>query len=159
MDAREAAGSAVHEALPARWHVGPVSFDPGRHAWSVTAHGPLPGRGKAPQVVTGTGPDEVAALRDLDDRLRGVPWPDGGRLEELNRRLRQAYVAGAEEQSQRAEGRGLTADELERVLGTIQAMRSGGSGSPSRSEGFPSLRRLELGSSARAWRPRPTPRA
>jgi len=63
MDAREAAGSAVHEALPARWHVGPVSFDPGRHAWSVTAHGPLPGRGKAPQVVTGTGPDEVAALR------------------------------------------------------------------------------------------------
>jgi hypothetical protein len=86
-------------------------------SWSVTAHGPLPGRGKAPQTVTGTGADEVATLRDLDARLRGVPKPDGGRLEEPNRRLRQAYVAGAEEQSQRAEGRELTAAELERILG------------------------------------------
>ena len=42
--------------------------------------------------------------------------PDGGRLEELNRRLRQAYVEGAEEQSRRQGGRGLTAEELERVL-------------------------------------------
>ena len=66
--------------------------------------------------MTGTGVDEVAALRDLDDRLRGVPKPDGGRLEELNRRLRQAYVAGAEEESRQQEGRGLTAEELERVL-------------------------------------------
>ena len=38
------------------------------------------------------------------------------RLEELNRRLRQAYVEGAEEQSHRQEGRGLTAEELLRVL-------------------------------------------
>jgi hypothetical protein len=37
-------------------------------------------------------------------------------LEELNRRLRQAYLAGAEEQSQEGEGRSLTAEELERVL-------------------------------------------
>ena len=73
IDVREEAWSAVHEALPARWHVGPVTYDPGRHEWSVTAHGPHPGRGKAPQSVTGTGEDEVAALRDLDDRLRGVP--------------------------------------------------------------------------------------
>jgi len=116
MDDREAAWGAVHEALPARWHVGPVVYDPGRRAWSVTAHGPLPGRGKAPQTVSGIGADEVAALRDLDDHLRGVPRPDGGRLEELNRRLRQAYLAGAEEQSQRAEGHGLTEEELGRVL-------------------------------------------
>jgi hypothetical protein len=54
--------------------------------------------------VTGTGVDEVAALRDLDDRLCGVPKPDGGRLEELNRRLRQAYFAGAEEASRRGSG-------------------------------------------------------
>jgi hypothetical protein len=74
-----------------------VTYDPGRHAWSVTAHGPLPGRSKAPQIVTGTGADEVAALHDLDDRLRAVPRPDGGRLEELDRRLRQAYGEGAEE--------------------------------------------------------------
>ena len=57
-----------------------------------------------------------AALRDLDDRLRGVPKPDGGRLEELNRRLRQASLQGAEENSRRRLGRGLTAEELERVL-------------------------------------------
>ena len=66
--------------------------------------------------MTGTGADEVAALRDPDDRLRGVPKPDGGRLEELNRRLRQAYAAGAAEHSREHEGRGLTAEELERVL-------------------------------------------
>jgi hypothetical protein len=115
-DAREAAWWAVHDALPAPWHVGPVTSDPGRHAWSVTAHGPLPGRGKVPQIVTGTGEDEVAALRDLDDRLRGVPKPDGGRLEELNRRLRQAFVAGAEADTRRRLGQGLTAEELERAL-------------------------------------------
>jgi hypothetical protein len=66
--------------------------------------------------VTGTGTDEVAALRDLDDRLRGVPKPDGGRLEELNRRLRHAYLDGTEEHSRRRLGRGLTAEELERAL-------------------------------------------
>jgi len=107
-DAREAAWSAVHDALPARWHVGPVTYDPGRHAWSVTAHGPLPGRGKAPQVAAGTGEDEVASLRDLDDRLRGLPKPDGRRMEELSRRLRRTFVAGAEEDSRRRLGRGLT---------------------------------------------------
>ena len=37
---------------------------------ATLGHGPLPGRGKAPEIVTGTGVDEVAALRDLDDRLR-----------------------------------------------------------------------------------------
>jgi hypothetical protein len=115
-DALEAAWWAVHEALPARWHVGPVTYDPGRHAWSVTAHGPLPGRGKAPQVVTGTGEDEAAALRNLDDRLRGVPRPDDGRLDELKQRLRQAFIQGAEEDSRRLLERGLTAKELERVL-------------------------------------------
>ena len=92
-----------------------MTYDPGRHAWSVTAHGPLPGRGKAPQVATGTGEDEVAALRALDDRLRGVPRPDGGRLEELNRRLRQALIDSAEADSRQRLGRGLTADELGRV--------------------------------------------
>ena len=115
-DSHHAAWSAVHKALPARWHVGPPTYDPGRHAWVVAAHGPLPGHGKAPEVVTGTGVDEVAALHDLDDRLPGVPRPDGGRLEELNRRLRQAYLSGAEEHSREHEGRGLTAEELERVL-------------------------------------------
>jgi hypothetical protein len=47
-------------------------------------------------AVAGTGEDETAALRDLDDRLRGVPKPDGTRLDELRRRLRLAYMGGAE---------------------------------------------------------------
>jgi hypothetical protein len=119
MDTRETAWLAVLDGLPARWYVGPPTYDPGRHTWSVTAHGLFPGRGKAPQTVTGLGPDEVAALRDLDDRLRGVPGPESTRLEEQDRRLRQAYLAGAEEQSQRAEGRGLTEEVFGRVLGVI----------------------------------------
>jgi hypothetical protein len=111
----EAAWDAVHEALPGRWHVGPVTYDPGRHAFSVTARGRHPGRGKMPQTVSGTGEDEIAALRDLDDRLRGVPHPDGSRLEELRRRLRLAYVEGAEEWTRENRGRSMTTDELERV--------------------------------------------
>ena len=128
-DARVAAWWAVHDALPARWHARPVTYDPGHQVWSVTAHGPLPGRGKAPQVATGTGEDEVAALRDLDLRLRGIPRLDGGRLEELNRRLRQAFVAGAEADSRRRLERGMTADELDGVLrrypGDLTGLRSG----------------------------------
>ncbi|MCU0483243.1 MAG: hypothetical protein MUC54_03075 [Chloroflexi bacterium] len=77
--------------------------------------------------MSGTGVDGVAALRDLDDRLRGVPKPSGTRLEELARRLRPVYVEGAEEESRRREGRGLTAEELEGVLwrypGDIDARR------------------------------------
>jgi hypothetical protein len=38
------------------------------------------------------------------------------RRADLNRRLRLAFVAGAEERSRETTGRGLTADELERVL-------------------------------------------
>lgn len=38
------------------------------------------------------------------------------RRSELNRRLRQAFLEGAEERSMRVLGRGLTDDELRRVL-------------------------------------------
>jgi hypothetical protein len=62
------------------------------------------------------GEDEVAALRDLDDQLRGVPRPDGGRMEELRRRMRLAYVQGAEDWSRQERSRALTEDELGRVL-------------------------------------------
>ena len=37
-------------------------------------------------------------------------------MDELRRRLRLAYIAGAEALSQEHSGRGLTWDELERVL-------------------------------------------
>ena len=38
------------------------------------------------------------------------------RIAELNRRLRLAFIQGAEERSRLEQGRGLTADELRRVL-------------------------------------------
>ena len=38
------------------------------------------------------------------------------RRQELNRKLRRAFLEGAEERSQRELGRGLTADELRRIL-------------------------------------------
>jgi hypothetical protein len=51
------------------------------------------------------------------------------RRRELNRRLRLAFVAGAEARSRETVGRGLTADELRRVIeryaGDV-ADRSGG---------------------------------
>ena len=78
MSDREAAWDAVHEALPAGWTVGPPTFDPGVSAYSVTARTVAAGRGKPPATVTGTGADEAAALRDLDDRL--PRRPAAGRL-------------------------------------------------------------------------------
>jgi hypothetical protein len=123
-DALEVAWDSVHEALPARWRVGPVNYDPGvirseghLGAFTVTARGPHPGRGKAPVTVSGTGEDEAAALRDLDDGLRGVPKPDGSRMDELRRRLRLAYVDGAEASSRETLDRGITSDELQRIIG------------------------------------------
>jgi hypothetical protein len=107
-DDREAAWDAVHEALPACWRLGPPSFDPGRGAWSVSAVGPHPGRGRIPQSVSGFGSDEVSALRALDGHLRGVAQPDGGAVDALRRRLRFANVEGAEEWSRQHVGRPLT---------------------------------------------------
>jgi hypothetical protein len=44
------------------------------------------------------------------------PTGNSHRLGELNRRLRIAFIAGAEERSRRELGRGLSEEELERVL-------------------------------------------
>jgi hypothetical protein len=109
VDSRETAWAAVHEALPAGWRVGPPTFDPGRRVWSVTAWSGTRGGGRPPVTVPGTGDDEMAALRDLDDRLRGVPHPDGSCLDELRRRARLAYVAGAESTWRELTGRPMTA--------------------------------------------------
>src|SRR3954463_8464823 len=99
MNDRETAWDAVHEALPAGWTVGPPTFDPGVPGWSVTARSVASSRRKAPQTVTGTGPEEAVALRALDDRLRGVPQPNGSRMAERERRFRLAYLGGAEQHS------------------------------------------------------------
>ena len=42
--------------------------------------------------------------------------PSDERRARLNQRLRQAFISGAEEDSRRRLDRGLTAEELERVL-------------------------------------------
>lgn len=113
----EAAWNAVHEALPAHWRVGLPSRHPSTGVWTVTAIDErATGRGKVPQSVTGTGEDETAALLDLDDCLRGVPHPDGSRMNEIRARLRLAYVTGAEEWSRDNVGRGLTPAELGSVV-------------------------------------------
>jgi hypothetical protein len=116
-DPREAAWFAVHDALPAYWMVGPVTFDPGRGAFSITARGPHPGRGKMPVTVSGTGQDEIAALTDLHGRLTGMERPadDAAKRATLNRRLRQAFYQGATEEAL-AGGRSLDQGRLERVL-------------------------------------------
>jgi hypothetical protein len=116
-DPREAAWFAVHDALPAYWMVGPVTFDPGPGLFSVTARAPHPGRGKIPVTVSGTGETENAALVDLHGRLTGMPRPadDAAKRELLNRRLRQAFYSGAEEEARRS-GEPLGRGQLERVL-------------------------------------------
>ena len=118
MTERDDAWDAVHEALPAGWTVGPPTFDPGVPGWSVTARTGDYSRIKRPQTVTGTGEDEVevAALRALDDRLRGVPQPQGSRMAERERRIRLANLEGAEEWSREMTGRGQTEGELEGVV-------------------------------------------
>jgi hypothetical protein len=88
---RAAAWDAVHEALPARWTAGLPSSHPSTGIWTVTAIGAHPGRGKHPETVTGTGEDEAAALRALAELLRGLPHPEGGRMDELRLRQRLVY--------------------------------------------------------------------
>ena len=72
-----------------------------------------------PQTVTGTGEGEAAALHDLDAQLRGRVDAGLGMVER-RRRLRLAYVDGAEEWSRDNIGRSLTVEELEGVLRRFQ---------------------------------------
>ena len=108
MTDREAAWDAVHEALPAGWRVGPVTYSPAISGYSVSAWSGGYSRTRRPVTVQGTGDTEPAALRNLDDRLRGVPQPNGSRMAERERRIRLAYLGGAESWSRETTGRGLT---------------------------------------------------
>jgi hypothetical protein len=65
----ERASLDVLAALPAGWVPGLPSYDPGTGTWSCTVRGPDPGRGSAPETITGTGDDKVAALVDLATQL------------------------------------------------------------------------------------------
>jgi len=94
----------------------PADLRSRRPRLSVTARPGNYSRHRPPQTVTGTGDSETAALRALDDRLRGVPQPNGSRMAERERRIRMAYLGGAEEWSRKTLGRGLTEGELEGVV-------------------------------------------
>jgi hypothetical protein len=52
----------------------------------------------------------------MSDPERHVARPDQGRRARLNQRLRQAFIEGAGVDMRRLLGRGLTAEEFERVL-------------------------------------------
>ena len=60
------------------------------------------------------------------------------RCRDLNQRLRLAFIAGAEELSRRTVGRGLTDDELRRVMsrypGDLTGMSSAGPVAPRRTD-------------------------
>ena len=116
-EALHEAWDALYDSLPGRWHIGKPSYDSRLAAWSVSAWGPQPGRGQGPQTVTGVGHSEVAALRDLDARLRAASRSNHDRIEELRGELRMAYIEGAEAFSRETFDRALTPEELRRVLG------------------------------------------
>jgi hypothetical protein len=77
---------------------------------------PGPFRVWASGTRTRIGRQGAATLNDVDDLKARAASPDLERREHLNKRLRAAFVGGAEEDTRRRLGRGLTPDELERVL-------------------------------------------
>ena len=68
------------------------------------------------RIGTRTGRPGAATLDRVDDLKVRAASPDQERRERLNKRLRQAFIEGAEEDSRRRSGRGLTAEELERIV-------------------------------------------
>jgi hypothetical protein len=115
-EALREAWDALYDSLPARWHIGRPTYDARGAGWSVTGWGPSNGGGDAPHTMTGTGNTEVAALRDLDKRFGGVPRPNLSRMDEFRHQLRKAYVDGAEAFSRETLERGLTTNELGRII-------------------------------------------
>jgi hypothetical protein len=124
-DDRETIWGHLHEALPNRWTVGRASFDPSRHGWSISAIGPHPGRGIIPVGVRGFGADELAAVRDLDGRLRGEDREGPPRRDMLRARLRLAYIEGAEGWARQELGRALEHDEVERIIRRFPSDQAG----------------------------------
>ena len=110
---REHGALDVLDQLPEGWHVGRISWNPCTRRWAITARGPHPDRGRAPETISGIGPDEPSAVTNLRIRLAKRHRPD--QLAEIERRGRAAFLEAAEAQSQATEGRPLTADELEQV--------------------------------------------
>jgi len=78
--------------------------------------GPAPDAPLSSEDGTRTGRPGAATLDCVDDLKTRAASADQDRRARLNQRLRQAFIAGAEGDSRRRLGRGLTAEELERVL-------------------------------------------
>lgn len=95
-------------------------------AWKLAGHwepsalsGTTPARSSS--VTRTTRPARSAiTLSDVAGSRRESGAPESedprARRAELNRKLRQAFIEGAEERSRRELGRGLTPDELDRIL-------------------------------------------
>lgn len=114
-DPRHRAWDDIHGLLPVGWHVGPTTYEPGRRRWTVVARGPNTGnRLRPPQTIAGEGEDELHALTELALALRA--FNRQGQLADIERRARIAYLAGAEEWSHSALGRGLRVEELHGVI-------------------------------------------
>ena len=98
MSDREAAWWRLHDALSPGWRVGELTYDPATAEYVVAAMSPRPqGRGRPPErVVEGRGADELAAVNALAELLR----------DDLNRQLREAFIAGAEEAAGGGSGAG-----------------------------------------------------
>jgi hypothetical protein len=72
------------------------------------------GRLSRPDYLIADGEDELHALTELALKLDAIRRAD--RLAAIEERARLAFISGAEEESRRAKGRGLTAGELETLL-------------------------------------------
>jgi len=72
---REQAWAAILDRLLPGWRVSQPSYDPAARRWEVVAMGPTRGSRRAapPAYIIGEGPDELAALEDLAERLAANP--------------------------------------------------------------------------------------
>ena len=105
VDARERDWDDIHSWLPDGWRVTAPSWDPGRQRWEVVARSPKPiGRLSRPDYLIGDGEDELHALSELALKLDAIRRAD--RLAAIEERARLAFIAGAEEESQRSHRRG-----------------------------------------------------
>jgi hypothetical protein len=112
---RDIAWDLVFDSLPTRWRIRRGTYDSGAGVYTISAIGPRVRPGTPPQRVTGRGPDETAALIDLDAQLRAL-FGNVSQPEEACSRARLAYYALAEQWARATLGRALTGDELELIV-------------------------------------------
>lgn len=102
----------IARLLPKRWLI-PPRYEPGTSRWFASAQGPHPHGGENGSI-SAEGEDELHALTDPVLKLSELGKTD--REATLERRVRLAYVKGAEERSTTVVGMPLTANEQQRVF-------------------------------------------